>query len=79
MAANPFGKKLFDFVSGSGIVIHSQCVPTFFGASCRPDILDFDLSKDIDLNVLSSYTRADLSPNDNPVLVEIEGRGLYLS
>lgn len=41
VAPNPFERKLFDFVGGSGVFVHCQSSPTFFGAGCRPDILNF--------------------------------------
>lgn len=70
MATNPYDNKLFDLISDSAVVIHSRHLQIFFGAGCWPDILDFGLSKDLGLNILT-YTLAYLSSNHNSVIFHV--------
>lgn len=68
---NPKGKLLQEHASKNGYYIHSPDVPTHFGASFLPDILDIFLIKDI-RRTFSILTENALNSDHNPIILYSE-------
>lgn len=68
---NPKGKLLQEHASKNGYYIHSPDVPTHFGASFLPDILDIFLIKDI-RRTFTIQTENALNSDHNPITLFTE-------
>lgn len=69
-STNQAGKTLKEYIDGNDVLLHVPNSSTYFGHSCRPDILDIAMTKNVTVNSTIEVI-ADLSSDHNPILFNI--------